>query len=386
MKKNNIVTSIVLIFLMIQSILDMLTTILPDIQISIIVRGAFFAFTVCYLLYKKFDLKINILLICLMLGYISYSYFYLDYGLIASVGVTLKLFYLPYILLLFKNLEYDKRFKHVLIISLLMYLGIYLLSYIFNFGYSAYMDTDGKTGFRGVFNSINEFSAIVIILYYYVFDFLKNKYKSIFLIIISILLIIVAYLTGTKVLMGGIILVILINVLPILFNLFKKLSVKKRILFSFSCLLLVIVVGYLFTLTTAFKNMLVQAEFFEVSNFLSFNGINRVIFNDRLSFIGLNLNYFSNCNFIEYILGMGFNANIKLVEIDFFDILFRYGLVGISIIVASFVLWFRSSKIKLKSLLGIGLLLLFSFTSGHIIIYPAVCIYFGVTVLLNKNI
>src|SRR5574344_1100589 len=142
--KDKTVMYIILIYILLQSVLDMFITILPNIPISTMVRGLFFLFAIVFLLRNKMNLKLNIILMFLMAIYLSYSYLYLDYSIVESISVTLKLFYLPYIIILFSNLKYDEKYKKALLASLILYISIYLFSYIFDIGYNNYLKTDGK--------------------------------------------------------------------------------------------------------------------------------------------------------------------------------------------------------------------------------------------------
>jgi len=131
--------------------------------------------------------------------------------------------------------------------------------------------------------------------------------------------------------------------------------------------------------------MIVQANFFKVNNILSMDGINRVIFNNRLTFLNENHLYFIKQKLKNILFGIGYDNPLKLVEIDFFDILYRYGIIGISIIIFIFINIFRKTKISKINLLAIIILILISLTSGHVLISPAVSIYFGIIMWINNS-
>ena len=82
----------------------------------------------------------------------------------------------------------SKNYTPVIIITglviLITYLGIYLFSYLFKIGANAYLPTDGKSGFKGLFSSINEFSAIIVCLLPIAVNYLRSKKNYIVLIII----------------------------------------------------------------------------------------------------------------------------------------------------------------------------------------------------------
>lgn len=378
--KNRLTNNIILIYIVLQPILDMLITI-TDLPISLIVRGLFFLYVILSIIKNKTSLKISIFIIFLMIFYLSYSYMYLNYGLITSISSTFKLFFLPFTLIYLNNQKQNKNINKALFISLIIYLSIYLLSYIFNIGYNTYLEEEGKSGYRGLFTSINELSAILVILYYYTYRYVNNILK----VILTLILLIISYLAGTKVLLGGILLVLFINNIVKLINHFKSKNKKTKIVLSITYISIFMLLVLLFTKTTTYQNMIVQANFFKVNNILSMDGINRVIFNNRLTFLNENHLYFIKQSIINILFGIGYNNPLKLVEIDFFDILYRYGIIGISIIIFIFINIFRKTKISKINLLSIIILILISLTSGHVLISPAVSIYFGIIMWINNS-
>lgn len=166
---------VIAIFILLQPILDMFVTIIPSFPINLIVRGLFFCLMIIYVLSNKKNFKLNIILISGMIIYTIYSIFGLDYSIINSLSNTLKLFYLPYSIFFFMNLEAKKDINKILTISLFIYLTIFIFSYVFDIGYDTYLKANGKIGYRGLFNSVNEISAILTILYYLTISYLKNK-------------------------------------------------------------------------------------------------------------------------------------------------------------------------------------------------------------------
>ena len=63
--KNKLINNIILIYIVLQPILDMLITI-TDLPISLIVRGLFFLYVILSIIKNKTNLKISIFLIFLI--------------------------------------------------------------------------------------------------------------------------------------------------------------------------------------------------------------------------------------------------------------------------------------------------------------------------------
>ena len=372
---------IIFIFLLLGPILDV--TVYYNLPVNIIIRGIYLLGIIGIMLFRKRNLKLLIPLLIFSVIEFIYQLSYLDISLSNSISNTFKFLYLPASILYFKDFEFKKYDKRkVLSIIMFTYIGIYLFSYITKIGSSAYKETDGKTGYRGLFNSINEFSAIIIGMLPLVIDYYNNK-KKYLLIPLSIFSVIVcSVLLGTKVLLLGTIIIVMFYLFKERKKVFFDRSNKEKLLLLTSSILLIIVGGYLFTKTNVYHNMKIQQSFFEADKVFSYDYLNHVLFNDRLSFVGNNFDYFRSCNLFKILLGIGLsNPVIKLVEIDVLDLIFRYGVVGFILFVSVF------SNIKFKRFnsyerLTFILLILISLTSGHVLLYPNVCIYIG---LLNSK-
>ena len=378
-KKLNL---LVIIFLLLNPILDV--TSFLNLPFSIIIRSLFLVGIVLYLFINKKELKLLIPLLIFNIISFIYQYFYLKFGLTETVSSIFKFLYLPVSILFFKNYSLTIEKSKIETIILITYLGIYLFSYLFKIGANAYLPTDGKSGFKGLFSSINEFSAIIVCLLPIVVNYLRSKKNYIVLIIILICSSIASLLIGTKVLMGGIIFTILYLIWNEK-NFFLRQSKKIKIIVISLFVILITISGFLFTKTRTYKNMQVQQDFFKVDNIFSLEFINRVIYNDRLTFLDDNYTYYKNQNIDKKLLGIAINNNdIKMVEIDIFDILFRYGIVGIILFVSS-IITINFKEIKVYDKISMILLVIISLTSGHVLIYPAVSIYFSLAVAKDKE-
>lgn len=378
-KKLNL---LIIIFLILNPILDVASFL--GLSFSIIIRSLFLIYMIVYLFLSKKELKLLIFL--LVFGIISfiYQYLYLNFGFMEIASSVSKFLYLPVSILFFKNYLFNIKKEKIETIILISYLSIYLLSYIFNIGQDAYLPTDGKSGFKGLFSSINEFSAIIVCLLPIVTTYLKKNKKILLLIYIIISSLIASLLIGTKILMGGII----FTLLYLLWQerkYFYRFSKKIKILVVICFTVFLVIGGFLFTKTRTYQNMLVQKDFFKVDNIFSLEFVNRVIYNDRLTFLNDNFNYYKNQDISKVLLGIGINDySIKMVEIDIFDIIFRYGIVSMIVFISSIILSINFKNITSNDKISLLLLIIISLTSGHVLIYPAACIYFALAFSKNK--
>lgn len=381
---NKIIEKVLVVFLLIQPFLDVIATTNYSI-LNIIVRGLFLLLIVIYLLFNKKN--IAILISTLVSGLILFGInIYFNLGIVTSISNVMKLYYLPITVLFFVNIKNSIDNK-IITYVLFIYLILFLSSYIFGFGYNNYKLSDGKQGFRGIFNSINEISAIIIGLLPLALNYLKNKSNYIISIMLIVFTFLVALLTGTKVLMIGLFIIIIFIYIKSAIKIFKNMSTIKKII-SIIVISIIILGGiYLLTYTRFYKNMLVQQKFFKSYNILSIDFINKVLFNNRLTFLKDNFLFYKSQKLINIIFGIGYsNQSIKLVEIDIFDILFRFGIFGLIGFIVPIIYIVKKIKLDKISLFSIILLILISLTSGHVLLSPNVSIYFGYIILINNKI
>lgn len=380
---NKKINYLVIVFLLLNPILDVASFL--NLPFSIIIRSLFLASITVYLFIKKKELKFLIPLLIFSIISSIYQYFYLKFGITETISSTLKFLYLPVSILFFKNYIFTVEKNKIESIILITYLGIYLLSYVLKIGADAYLPTDGKSGFKGLFSSINEFSAIIVCLLPIVTSYFKERKKYLILVLIILGSMAASLLMGTKVLMGGII----FTVFYLLWqerNILLKQTRKVKAIFTL-CLIIVMVMGcFMFTKTRTYQNMLVQQDFFKVDNIFSLEFVNRIVYNDRLTFLNDNFNYYKNQDTKELLLGIGISNNdIKLVEIDIFDILFRYGILGLILFIGSISLNINWKEINKCDKISLILLIIVSLTSGHVLIYPAVSVYFALAIARSKT-
>lgn len=381
---SKIIEKVLLVFLLIQPFLDVIATTNYSI-LNIIVRGLFLLSIVIYLLFNKKN--IAILISTLTAGLILFVInVYFNLGIVTSISCIMKLYYLPITILFFVNIKNSIDNK-IITYVLFIYLILFLSSYIFGFGYNNYKLSDGKQGFRGIFNSINEISAIIIGLLPVALNYLKNKKNYIISILLIVFAFLVALLTGTKVLMIGLFIIIIFIYIKSAIKIFKNMSTIKKII-SIIVITIIILGGiYLLTYTRFYKNMIVQQKFFKSYNILSLDFINKVLFNNRLTFLKDNFLFYKSQKLINIIFGIGYsNQSIKLVEIDIFDILFRFGIFGLISFIIPIIYIVKKIKLDKISLFSIILLILISLTSGHVLLSPSVSIYFGYIILINNKI
>lgn len=391
-----------LVFLYIQPLLDVsfaLSTNYLNFPISLntIVRMLFLLFSGIYLLFINKDKKIKWYIVILGLYYLAFGiniFLFKREVLFYELKNMLSTFFFPISLLfvyhVFKENKMLTKEKHFLNL-LLIYLGLILMPNILGIGFSTYA-TD-KSGNIGWFFSANAISSILtIILPISLISLLQNKkYLNIGILL---LIIIYTFLTiGTKTPILGLFLFICFIILYLFITLLKKKNYKLLTISLGSSILLVVCLLIVIPKTTFYKNIELHMSYFKINKitevFKSRELINQVVFSKRLDFWEKTKINYKNASIKDQILGIGYvenykqeNENLKTVEIDYIDILYRHGLIA-------FILYFipliclvinlikKIKKIDIYNyfyLISIGLSLLLAFFTGHIFTAPAVSI------------
>ncbi|HIT37792.1 MAG TPA: O-antigen ligase family protein [Candidatus Onthousia faecipullorum] len=415
MKKN--IIKLIELFLILSPLFDMLTACMLQLlninfTIGMIVRFIIILICVFYLvfIYKGKDKKY----LLLILGSIFIYLFIFLILIIVNKDVSvllyegqnaLKAFYLPILLLSFYAIiKENKTFisnKTIVVVYIIYLLGIFIPD-ILGIGFDSYAVS--KEGSIGFFNTANEISAIISILMPFFLLYLYNK-KNFFLTIILVGVLVFDILSiGTKgpllsfVLILGVILLIYIIYLA-KERLYKVLSILVATLFLF-----ILFISFYLPRTAFYKNIEIHLDFLGVDNvmevFTDYELFDHFIFSSRLEFLGNTFNSYKDSSTLEKIFGIGYIENYgtddvstKMIEMDYFDILFRHGVVGFIIYMGVFIYFLykafkhtyrlKDNSYKICNYLSLSLIILLSLITGHVLLAPSVSIF--VALILTKK-
>ena len=394
------IIKIVNIFLILGPFFDLTTSLLINIfkinfNFIIIFKLLFLTLIVYYSIfvsknkYKKYSLIYYLLLFLYIL--ITVIYAYLNKDFIYEVSNLFRYFFFPISLVSIYILYLDNKKIDSKVLSLIFleYLLLIFIPIITKTGFNSYAYS--KVGSIGWFNSTNEIGGIFTILLPFFLKELINK-KNIFLtIIFSIIIIFVSFSMGSKVPVITTLLTYLVFII-----LYLKNNKEKIKFFIIPIVLLISLSIYLVPKTNFYKNIKIHLDFLEIKNvsdLLTIKNIDHFIFSSRLKFLNETKTNFNNSNLYSHIMGIGYienygtdNINIKTIEMDYFDILYRNGYIG-------FILYFISIiyilyKIKMNKKLEIYSLILsliLALFQGHILVSPSVSICVIIIILNGGN-
>ena len=319
-------------------------------------------------------------------------------------------FFILYILIRKGAIDKDKLNKTMLI-SVGIYILVFALSYITRTSFKSYVGDN--LGGVGWYYAANEISSIMLMLFPFIY-YLLNKNKLLFYIAGTTTIFFIS-LIGTKVSSFGILIISLLYlILPIIF---KNKDYKKDI--KHHLLLIIIMVFILFGSPSMFNikiatekvtnEYIQEQEKFDkecesglkCDNYY-YRKIMLMLLSGRNVFLSdTNKIYKNNFNSSTFLFGLGVSNSLKIenentnkwIEMDFFDLYYSYGVVGMLLILSPllFVLYQTlKKKILFKNLtfdntmytLIILLILSVSFIAGHVISAPSVSTYLIIYLLL----
>ena len=315
---------------------------------------------------------------------------------------TFKCFYFPIMFICIYNC-YKKNKKDIskmLSNLFVVYLLFILIPNVLNLGFGSYEIT--KKGSIGWFYTANEVGAIISILMpFYLSEIINKKNKPI--IFLSIIIIFYTLTTmGTKgpLLSFGIILIYYF------IKYYKKIIKEKKYktlgIMTTSFIIVILALIMIIPKTTFYKNIIIHLDFLKVEKISDFKNpkiIDHFIFSQRLTFLNNTVKIYNKSPISSKLLGIGYIDNygtdqvsMKMIEMDYFDILFRQGIIGIVIIFGGIVMMInkkkRTKKINDVYLLSLFLSIILALLTGHVITSPSVSIYVALIIdlIYNENI
>ena len=431
---NNKKINIFYVFLLIQPILDLVTSLMVrftnlSLTIGMVVRGLFLFIMVIYLLFvnksihrKKSIIYLGILCIFSILYLITKDGIFTLGFLKTEVIYLFKYMYFPITALCLINafdelqIKKEKIFK-VCIIEAIIYSILIILPEITNTAFSSYIDNNEGT--VGWFYAANEIGAIMVALFPFLYYLLFERESVVKIALTFTIVILTMTLLGTKTSFLGMLITEILYTLYFLFN------YKKNRAYGLKWSIIIIIISFgLIPNIHAVKNLQnaiaesshIKEEAKEdnekenkkyTSSSPSVQRIIKVALSGRDKFFYNTLEIYDNANIDDKLLGIGFvnrneinNKKIeKLIEIDPLDVFFHYGIIGFIILFIPLIyIVYRTLKSIFKNKFGlsffkftniyvIGIITMISMIAGHVYSSPAVSIYVSFAMaMLNSSL
>ncbi len=422
---------LIYLFILLQPFIDLVTALITrfslfPFSLGIVIRGILVLLMLIYIFFinnSKYKKRTIFYLVLLGIFYFFYivtkgellTNFSLLYNEISSI---FKYSYFIVLLLFIVNfMEEYKLDKEVIIKILLINLMIYSVFIIVPFltktGFRSYVNKEGY-GSVGWFYSANEISAILTVLYPLLFISINKKItiKNLLMLFISLGAIIII---GTKAPYYSMLLITGFLVIYYLFNIKKNLP--QFILVLVITFLMVIVRNNLPVNINLEQRNKCLDEYLQsgdteakIDNELECSvaeGQEIVILSGREALLKNVYKVYRDSNTVDKFLGIGFSNrqvlnspkwSVKLIEMDLFDILFRFGIIGfilymlvIFTIIKRICIYTFKNKFKLSFeqliygytvAIGIGL----SLFIGHVLGSPSSSFYLAILVYIALSL
>lgn len=414
---NNHLSKILIIFILIQPLLDLLTSLEINalhigLSMGSIIRLIFLMFCSYYILFINKEKKFKYVLAGVCLYLILYSLIIFKYKgmdiLSYEVRNGINTFYLPIILIafytMFKNKAINIKLNHIVIIYLVCTTFI-LFPNLTHTGYMSYYHS--KVGSTGWFYSANAVGNMLCFLLPFLFYYLiKSHIHIIFKMIICLSTLYVFVSMGTKVPVLGLLISTMVHFIYFSIKWIKEKKYKLISIALSGVVAGIIAVIIIIPKTSFYKNIQIHKNFLGFDHyyevFTDYKLIDHFIFSQRLTFLKNTNNNFKKVSVPEKLLGMGYIENYatdevsdKTIEMDYFEVFYRHGLVGcllFYIIVIPFIYTFfkiknEKSLLCLEFKLSLVLILLLSLFSGHVLVAPSISIFVAliINIYINKD-
>ncbi|MCQ6278670.1 O-antigen ligase family protein [Bacillus sp. EB600] len=430
---------LLLLFILIQPFLDLITSLSlrllqSSLTIGLLVRFAVLFFGLFYLFFlRKYPNKkriisyLIVLFVILCINLINNFYVKSPFSISEELKFILKTCYFLVMLfaysVVFKSVEKELLKSKILnyIVYAMTIIGIVMvIAAVTGTSYQSY--EGGKAGYIGWFYAGNELSAILAMGFPIIVLTALKKSKwywiPVFLVIFSLLSL------GTKV---GYLTILLVLCIGLIFSLLNNFGVPnkefKKIPYVNILLTFFFLLGVIFytPFSPIAKNMDIQMSWLGINknidqpkaeknhekkevNHVTDAQVQNLVFSGREKFLHDQKNYFSHAPVSQKLFGMGYGGNYKtnpkMVEMDFHDLFFSFGIIGSLIFIAPLLFFLIRALINIFShfrrnfhyenifiglaiILGVGI----AYMAGHVLTAPGVSIYLAVLVsFLNSKL
>ncbi|WP_456277570.1 O-antigen ligase family protein [Bacillus sp. AK128] len=420
--------SFLLIYIMIQPLIDILTTLSifalkVNLTLGIIIRLLVLLLAGAYLFIvndEKQKKRAIIYLVILAAFFIINLVISLamknPVSIFGEVRNLAKLAYFPVILFAYifafrslkKRIDWDQTVQKFVYISMTIVASVMLIAGLTGTGIKSYESI--KKGHQGWFFAGNEIGAIMAISFTVVVLYAVRKttsWKTTYYWIPVLLMMYALLSLGTKVGYGAIAIVLGVALVMKAIEWLK--TRKKAILISIIVNLLLLVGFWLITPhtptyynTTVHLRWVVPKESKEkvdnneiTKDDIPSEGIENMLLSGRENFLEQHKLYFDEAPVVQKLFGMGYGGNYeetpKTVEMDFYDLFFNLGILGAILFLlpllyfAMRIIWKLITNLKeyfnLEIVLfgsGLVLALGIAYTAGHVFFAPAVSVYVAI--------
>ena len=395
------------IFLFMQPFLDVLAAVLiynnVDNFVTSLIRLVFMGLMVLYLYFGEYkDKKKTLIYVSILIMTIIIHTLIMVFDKDMSVFMyefknTISTYYFVFLLISLGVIYKDNKISKKEIMYLwIIYVLLTFMPNVLGIGFKSY--SHSKTGMTGWFYSANVVGSILVIILPIILSEIK-KLPKLLIVILGAMALYSVFSLGTKTPVLGLVIILFVNLLYYIYKLFKS-KKKKSIIIIFSSLILLCGVSvYVIPKTSFYENLKIHYNFLKKNDVKVFSKefLDHFVFSQRLSMEERTRHNYNISPIQEKIFGIGYienystdSVNLKIVEMDYFDIFYREGIIGFVLffipVIYMIVMFFKNNSINFVSVnmfISILLIMLLALFQGHIFITPAISIF--VALILNMG-
>lgn len=332
----------------------------------------------------KLSLIISLFLFqMLMLSFIDSISIHEEIAFISKIYYNMFLFFIIYDLAKRDRINFENYIDKLVFVNMIVIISIVITKAI-GLGDGSYGD---GIGYKGLYSGLNEITSVCIITFPFVIYKLMREKKKVKYGVFSIISALSIINIGTKTSMFTLGLIIVFFAYEVLF---KDKKIINKFIFAVAIVLLIVIFKYFFW-EEFNSTILTRLQYFrEELDFRTF------LVSGRNITLKTAFEFWDN-SIINLILGTGFTVGSSfigsfltghgMIEMDFFDILYFYGIIIFLIIsiplvkgMLKSIYIFVKSKILINKIISLVYLItiIISFLGGHILLSPLSGIYFVV--------
>jgi len=282
--------------------------------------------------------------------------------------------------------------RNYLVYLLFLYLLFLVVPELLHVGFSSYAHS--KVGGLGWFYSTNEIGGILAILGPFFFSYLKNKAWFIQILAFAFYLAGI-FVIGTKVPVLAFLITIFLFWISFLWKLIRVKEWKKVFFHCLCSIVGILGFGIVLFSSSFYENIKIHLDFLEIKqvrDLMTFHHIDHFVFSERLSFLMDTQKEYNNSSLPSKLLGIGIviyekeePISMKMVEMDYFDIFYHYGILGFLLVFLPFFVFPFKRKYCFEEKISIFFILLLALFSGHILVSPSVSALVSLIVLPKEK-
>ena len=379
-------------FILLLPIIDLITSIGTwnsiSFSIGLVVKGIFFLYACFYLIKHSPKKKIFLFMSIYIITYIAYL-FTSNSSITAELINSIKIFYLPTLILFFSEYKNKAITKKTLTIVCLEYLLLYIIPFFFGLGHNINEIYPNKELYLSYFYIGNELANVLIILAPIVILYLIESNSFLLQGIFVLLGLITMFLMSTKTFYACLLLIFIYFLIQYRKRVVKFIQRNQLKALVTIIVILIALIIYIpkMDLVQNIKTSLDHYKVDKMSDLFTYENIDHVIFSNRLSFLENVYHNYKESSLQEKIFGIGRAKinEIKNVEIDIFDIFYSIGIVGMIFYSIFFFYALKNSQLKSVYKFTFILLLVVSCFTGHVLISPFTSTILALLFLASKN-